>query len=395
MESTEGVVTTDGNFVDLRKNCTEITQATDRCIVFDVNTTVPWNNPNNLISSETEYLINRITTAVLIPILFLIGLPANCLNMLVFYRQGLKDRIILCLFSLSFVDLIYITFLFLMYAERTYSQFTTGERYGTVFRFLMNQNVVGLYGFGYASMFLSATISCERCFCVLFPLRSQLMLETKTMAVIVVVSVSVIGFLRFAVTAQYQVACFFDQQTTLTSTQIYVSEYYFKHRQMLRWLDGIFYGFVMTVGCPLVVLVTTTITAVKLRQTIVWRRQTTTNMSNKEAALTKMLICLSAEFFVLSIPFIGVRVTPVFVPQLGSGGEYANTFLVMISVGEFCSYANSSVNFFVNYFTGSRYQKTLHDIVNVKRRPKNTASDGQGLSTPSVKISIVSINTRF
>jgi hypothetical protein len=44
--------------------------------------------------------------------------PTNILSMAVFVKQGLKERINLCLFSLSLVDLVYMTFNFLLYCER-------------------------------------------------------------------------------------------------------------------------------------------------------------------------------------------------------------------------------------------------------------------------------------
>ena len=80
--------------------------APENCIILGMNTTIPWNNPNNLISLEAKQLFDRIKASVLIPVLFLIGFPANCINMAVFFKQGLKERINLCLFSLALVDLL-------------------------------------------------------------------------------------------------------------------------------------------------------------------------------------------------------------------------------------------------------------------------------------------------
>nr|KAG5696608.1 hypothetical protein BaRGS_034069 [Batillaria attramentaria] len=352
-----------------------VSQSAEDCIVLDINDTVPWDNPRNLMSPETEYLIDRIKSAVFIPILYLIGVPANTVSMLVFYRQGLKERIILCLFSLACVDLIYLTLLFLMYAERIYTQFTTGERFGPVYQFLMNNNVVGLYGIGYTSMFLAALISSERCLCVLFPMKSKTYFKTRTTALVIIIGGCVTGFLRFAITAQYRVACFFEKRASEKTYQIYVTDYYLRNKEFVTKLDIVFYGFLMTVGCPLVVLITTTITTLKLRQTIAWRRQSTsTDLSSKEVGLTKMLICLSVEFFVLSIPYIILRVAPLFIPQLSAGGDYRNTLWALLSVAELGSYVSSSVNFFVYYFAGSRFRETLHAMV--KRKTKKLRKEG-------------------
>ena len=242
------------------------------CLILGVNVTIPWDNPRNLISMEDEYLIDRLKAAIFIPILYLVGAPANVVNMVVFFRQGLKERIYFCLFSLALVDLVYLTLVFVIFAERVYTQFTRegGERFGPVYQYVVNNNVIGLYGFSYGSALLSAVISTERCVCVLFPLRAQGCIPTKVLAIVVVISVSVLGFLRFAITAQYRVPCFYEEGTGRTSWRVYVTDYHFRYKTMLSVLDGALYGFCVSVGCPFVVLITTTLTAVKLRRVVRW-----------------------------------------------------------------------------------------------------------------------------
>ena len=185
----------------------------ENCVILGVNTTIPWNNPYNLISLEAENLFDRIKSAILVPALYLIGLPANCINMAVFFKQGLKERINFCLFSLALVDLICLTEIFAIYAERIYTQFTDRQPLGTVYRYMVNNNVIGLYGFLYASMFLSAIISVERCICVLFPLKAKTCISSKAIAFVAVAGVSVVGFGRFAITAIYQVTVDWAQNT--------------------------------------------------------------------------------------------------------------------------------------------------------------------------------------
>ena len=62
---------------------------------------VPCDNPGNVISFEVEDLVHELKDVVFLPILFLIGGPANVINMAVFYKQGLKERINVCLLALS------------------------------------------------------------------------------------------------------------------------------------------------------------------------------------------------------------------------------------------------------------------------------------------------------
>ena len=78
------------------------------CLELHYQDFLPWDNPTNVISAETEDLVRRLKDAVVLPILFLIGEPANVLNMAVFYKQGLKERINVCLFALSLADFLYL-----------------------------------------------------------------------------------------------------------------------------------------------------------------------------------------------------------------------------------------------------------------------------------------------
>ena len=90
---------------------------------------VPWDNPDNLVSLEVEAFAERLKGAVVLPLLFLIGGPANVINMAVFYKQGLRERINLCLFAMSLADELYLIQCMFFNGETIHRQFTTSQRY--------------------------------------------------------------------------------------------------------------------------------------------------------------------------------------------------------------------------------------------------------------------------
>ena len=51
--------------------------------------------------------------------------PTNILNMLVFVKHGLKERINLCVFFQSLADFVYMTTNFLLYSDRIYLKVPT------------------------------------------------------------------------------------------------------------------------------------------------------------------------------------------------------------------------------------------------------------------------------
>ena len=97
------------------------------CLILQFHEFIPWNNPDNILSFEVEDLVHMLKDLVFLPILFLIGGPANVINMAVFYKQGLKERINVCLFALSLADGLYLINNMVMYGEQIYLRFTTKE----------------------------------------------------------------------------------------------------------------------------------------------------------------------------------------------------------------------------------------------------------------------------
>ena len=87
---------------------------------------LPWDNPDNIVSAAVEDIARRVKDN-LFPIFFLTGWPANVINMAVFYKQGLKERINVCLFALSLADGLYLANNMLWYGEQLRLQFTTKE----------------------------------------------------------------------------------------------------------------------------------------------------------------------------------------------------------------------------------------------------------------------------
>ncbi|KAL8573486.1 hypothetical protein ACOMHN_047757 [Nucella lapillus] len=298
-------------------------QTTNNCRIIENNTRIPWNPPGNLVSLQT---------------------PANVLNMVMFYKQGLKERINFCLFFLALVDILH-----------------------------LNNDLYGFYDFGYGSMLLAAIISTERCACVLFPLRVQRCIPTKAFAIVVAFTVLTVSLMRFIVTAQYRSRCFYEVKSQRTSWQnIRNDDYYYKNESLLIILEGVFYGFIVPLGCPALVLITTIITAIKLRQIVRWRSQISSGISSpKEIGITKMLICLSVEFIVLSSPLIIIRVSRLF-PSVLNTDYHLNMYRILINCYEVCFYISSSVNFAVYYITGTKYRETLHALLGIRKVDKNT-----------------------
>ena len=170
--------------------------------------------------------------------------------------------------------------------------------------FITNHYLMGFNGFTGVSQVLSAIIASERCFCILQPLRSQTVLRTSTMtAIIVAVNVLVVGS-YFLMLTRYNIICAYNPITDSVVMTMTDGEFYLRHQKLLDILTVFVFG----VGFPCVVMVvvitTTIITAVKLRQAAAWRAGTSSSgsVSPREIALTRMLVFNSVFFIVCVLP---------------------------------------------------------------------------------------------
>ncbi|XP_025113613.1 type-2 angiotensin II receptor-like [Pomacea canaliculata] len=330
--------------------------------------------PDDPISQAVEHWISKGKGAIILPVLFLLGTVGICLSLTSFYRQGLKHRINLCLFSLEFIHLLNIAFLFLLNIDSVFLPLDSGV-YGPVYQFLVNHRLLGMLGFMYGAMYLTAVASCERCLTVLFPLQSKTLLSTRTMYVVIICGTCLTTLPFFVVTARYQVTCFFDVVKNSTVLKYTVNEYYFKNKDIINAVEGTYFGLILSLGLPFIVCVCTALTGFKLKQTITFRKKTSSSDTRKEAATTKMLIIISIIFLVLSIPNIFIRMVPLFQPEARADGRYNNSFGVLINGAEVGSAMNSSVNVFVYYFSGTKFRENVQEIFRCQKREKKSSME--------------------
>ncbi|KAL8609973.1 hypothetical protein ACOMHN_029466 [Nucella lapillus] len=106
-------------------NVTEIANWTypEDCTIYPVSRFVPWNNPKDVMSRETHLLIADIIDVYLLLPFLLICLPFNVINIIVFWKHGIKERINLCLVCLSFSDIIVVSCSFVLDFDRVYCAF--------------------------------------------------------------------------------------------------------------------------------------------------------------------------------------------------------------------------------------------------------------------------------
>ncbi|KAL8589835.1 hypothetical protein ACOMHN_020838 [Nucella lapillus] len=328
----------------------------------------PMDNPENIVSKQTHFWISTIIYAIIIPLLFLVGVPGNILSAAVFYRQGLRERINLCVFCLALMDLVVICVIFGLGVEKAYRSLVGP------FNFFITY-FVGLTGFTWVSMFLSAVIAAERCFCVVSPLRAQRMLSTRTLAV-VITSISLLLLTGMLVIAgpKHTEVCVFDPQTNTTSLIVYVTDYYLQNKNILDIFDIFVYALTLPSVFLAIVIVTTIITTAKLRSVLRWRQQsssasgvqTSSTSETQMVALTWTLVATSVLFVLCTSPVLFVQMSIFFVKELKAGGRFHNLRTLSWGFIDLFRCINCSLNFFIYYRMGSRFRQTLKGLLGSK-----------------------------
>ncbi|XP_076452288.1 uncharacterized protein LOC143287931 [Babylonia areolata] len=354
------------------------------CLVFRTESGdfIPWDNPDNIVSQEVPQIMDTIVGAVFLPVFFLISAPTNVLSMVVFWRQGLQERINLCFFYLSLVDLSHMLHAFFCNVDRVYLPFMTGVELGPVFRFIVDHRLLGFRSLSWLSGFVSMVIACERCFCVVSPLRSQTVLSTRTTGLILALGTA------FCVTGslvngmRWSLPCVLDPVTNTTSRRLITSQFYARNRNHLNVLS-LFVATIQPTTYLTVIVVTTIVMSVKLRKMTAWREQSTSStsaVSSREVALTRMLIAVSLLYIVCSVPNIMLGIGVMFVPGMSFSGRYYNLTICLIDFMEIASYVNATFNFFIYCSLGSKYRNTLHGLCQCKALPSTktlSSTDGK------------------
>nr|KAG5701042.1 hypothetical protein BaRGS_008763 [Batillaria attramentaria] len=353
---------------------------------------IPWDNPNNVISRDTLHLIEMIVTCGFNPVLLIIGVPANILNCIVFHRQGLKDRMNLCLFSLALVDMANIILCFLTGSSNLLENLSPQVRFW--WKWTIRKYCRGLHAaFLFASGCLTMVVAVERCIVVTWPIKAAHLMTTRTMAIIVVSVVVFLNLLSLVYLSHYNVV---EATDVLTGESIYAlipTKFYLENKAFVDFMHST----IITIAVPfttfVVVGVATGLTVINLKRAIAWRESSAANSATMKSQITlaKMLVIISVIYIVAASPHIALGFARYLVPEFSLHGRYANIFVAAHVIPLTLSAFNSSVNLFVYVIRSSRFRKELAGVLpacarKAERRVEQSSGSHAGADT---KISVV------
>ena len=139
---------------------------------------IPCDNAENLVDKATREEVEGLLLMTVLPSLELFDVTTNVINCMVFVRQGLRDRINLCLFSLDLADISFLLFMFsakffsfLGLFDRDLEGYWSQKHTNTVLGPRMEKMNI--------SNLMTMIISVERCICVVSPFSAKRFLKTR------------------------------------------------------------------------------------------------------------------------------------------------------------------------------------------------------------------------
>nr|KAG5702693.1 hypothetical protein BaRGS_013330 [Batillaria attramentaria] len=307
-------------------------------------------NPDNIISAETLHLIEVVVTTRVNLVLLIVGVPLNALNCLVFYRQGLEDRMNLCLFSLAFVDMLNIVF-----------------KVRNWWKWQIRKYVRGLHAFAlFSSGSLTMVVAVERCICVTWPMKAAHLMKTRTMAAIIALILVTLFLLSLVYLSHYDVVLVTDSTTNQTVLTLVPTKFYADYKAFADFIQTTVLSIFIPFSTFIVVSIATLITVINLRKALTWRQKIASKSSNtstdctncrSQAALGKLLVIVSLIYIVTSTPHVVVGIVRSIVSDFSLHGRYANIFVASHVLYLTLGCLNSTVNFFVYVTRSSKFRR--------------------------------------
>ncbi|XP_025097635.1 uncharacterized protein LOC112565949 [Pomacea canaliculata] len=269
----------------------------------------------------------------------------------------------LCLFVLALIDIVYLLYCMIFtvaYWMRIFDP-ALGEEFYQKTLFYAGGVCSGLRE---TSTSVSVLIAVERCVCVVFPLRANSFMTTRTMGILL--AAIVVGMqLAFIMTPlKRYVFPVYDNTTGMTMWKVARSATWQDNEALLLYdtVDDT----IMLITFPFVMFIlvsgATAITVVKLRAAMSWRLKKSSVRSEarvSQVALTRMLVLASYIFVASKVPVITVSMARLIYSEFSTFGKQYNAFKLFDLIVNFLPYAHCAVSFFVYYSMSSRFRSEL------------------------------------
>ncbi|XP_025099172.1 uncharacterized protein LOC112566957 [Pomacea canaliculata] len=336
-----------------------------------------WDTTDTTDAMSVFKLIDTIFTDYVSVIISLVGIPSNIVSCVVFWRQGLRDRVNLCLFTLSIVD--FSVFLCIFITPTAHVLISSFDQLlGEEFLMTSMAYTLGVtYGLRAMSDVISMILAVDRCLCVLLPLHVTHLIRTRTMAAIMATSFVLLQLCYSSLTLKVTVTKIYVNSTESFEWKLVQTDIGLKYANILDTM----FNTVLSISLPIinfvVVSTATAITVVKLRSATRRREKmssTSSGSRDRQAGATKMLVLVSSLYIVSMAPYVAAIITRLAVHEFSPYNRSYALYSAVIAIADQVSVTNDAINVFVYFAYSSRFRQELLTVLRCKQRKHSTPS---------------------
>ncbi|XP_059163036.1 uncharacterized protein LOC131946348 [Physella acuta] len=309
---------------------------------------------------ELLYLYNVWFVVVITSSLASFGILNNVINMAVFFRQGLTERVNFTLFCLALSDLLtslcalgYTT----SYIEKLWPR---DDR-------LEDNTLIVIFSwvrcfFADTSSTLTLFISIERCLCVTLPFTFSTSFDSKKTKLVVffIACFMTVNYVPFLGTMKLEYELL--PETNRTELTFIITDLFL----FMCVYNNFVFGLSLAIICQVVIFVCAVLMYYGLRKSSKFRESVKdvksdkkgNGLSNKEKRIVKMVMMLACLYLPTGLPQVGYVLASTFVPEVLSDVE-KGTFFISTSAILFLVTANGSLTFFIYYNFNSSFRATF------------------------------------
>ncbi|KAL8578064.1 hypothetical protein ACOMHN_019780 [Nucella lapillus] len=153
----------------------------------------PWDTSDPFVDVYTRVLVVTVFKCYVRQATLLIGVPGNAICCVVFWKQGLSDRINLLLFWQAVIDFLHLA----LQVPTMITCYSSDSILNNNVDIILSTKIIRMYvACGAISGVLAVVMSVERCLHVVFPIRARRLLTYRSMVLAILLSF-IIPFLAY------------------------------------------------------------------------------------------------------------------------------------------------------------------------------------------------------
>ncbi|KAK6979444.1 Endothelin-converting enzyme 2 [Biomphalaria glabrata] len=321
------------------------------------------------VSDNIRELFEVVNMSVLTCVISMLGIVSNIINIVVFYKQGMKSTVNISFMALSITDLINVLLM-------VWVSISSFPALNSSFDIVINPKEVNYLtgGFSHGCLariiaWITVYMTAERCLCIAMPLKvKRFLTPRRTLLVMITIYLHIVGPMTLEY-MYFNLGWKFSPQFNKSVVGLVVSV----DNNQLDEVSFILMSVLMMSPFTLVIFLTITL-IVQLRKMSRWRTLSISKenqfnrLSLKDRMAIRTVLVIASVLILTFTPGLILCAMCFMVPGFGINGRLRNLFIVVSSIVYVFEATNASINMVLYYKMHSSYRQTLQTYLSCSSR---------------------------